>query len=125
MAKTAAEYQALLDKVDDATADILDNGQSVGTDGMTHNKADLAQQIRLGRVCASSGNGQQTQHSQPLSPESKRRSASGISQANFPSAQIFYTVTRPSLQDVNRMCVENADRSIARQLFYWQSAGPG
>ena len=41
MAKTAAQWQALLDKVDSSIEDILDYGQSITSDGQTLTKADL------------------------------------------------------------------------------------
>ena len=47
MAKTAAEYQALLDKVDDAIEDILESGQSITEDGQTLTRADLDSLLKL------------------------------------------------------------------------------
>jgi hypothetical protein len=46
MAKTAAEYQALLDKVDAAIEQVLEHGQSMDNEGMTHSQADLDSLMR-------------------------------------------------------------------------------
>lgn len=41
MAKTAAQIQAMLDEVDDAILEILQNGQSISINGRTYTRASL------------------------------------------------------------------------------------
>ena len=46
-AKTTAEYQALLDEVDDAIEAVLTRGQSVSFDGVTYTAANIDGLLKL------------------------------------------------------------------------------
>ena len=47
MAKTQADYQALLDKVDDAIEAVLEKGESITFDGVTYTKANIRDLMTL------------------------------------------------------------------------------
>ena len=47
MASTAAEFETLIGKVDDAIEAILEKGQSITFDGVTYTKANIGDLMRI------------------------------------------------------------------------------